>query len=58
MSDHHHGAPANPYLEKRRNGVATAELEARVKKIEALIISKGQIDQIVDTIGSVLKQVA
>lgn len=41
MSDHHHGAPANPYLEKRRNGVATAELEARVKKIEALIISKG-----------------
>ena len=38
---HHHNAPASPYLEKRRDGVATAELEARVKKIEDLIVSKG-----------------
>lgn len=49
MSDHHdhdhdhHGAPPNPYLEKRRSGVETAVLEARVKKMEALLIDKGLV---------------
>jgi nitrile hydratase subunit alpha len=53
MSDHHdhdhdhnhehHGAAPNPYLEKRRSGVETAVLEARVKKMEALLIDKGLV---------------
>ena len=38
---HNHDAPPNPYLEKRRNGVETAELEARVKKIEDMLVGKG-----------------
>ena len=38
---HKHDAPPNPYLEKRRNGPETAELEARVKRIESLLIEKG-----------------
>lgn len=50
---HHHDAPPNPYLEKRRNGVETAELEQRVKKIEDMLVSKGLItpealDRLVD----------
>ena len=43
MSGHHehHSAPANPYLEKRRNGEQTAKLEARTKQLEDLLVSKG-----------------
>jgi len=42
--DHdHHGAPPNPYLEKRRSGVETAVLDARVKKMEALLVDKGLV---------------
>ncbi len=46
MSDHHHpghAAPPNPYLEKRRNGVETAELEARVAEIENLLVEQGLV---------------
>ena len=51
--DHHHNAPPNPYLEKRRNGPETAELDKRVKAIEDLLVSKGVIttealDRLVD----------
>ncbi len=50
---HAHDAPPNPYLEKRRNGEETAALEARVKAIEDLVVSKGLVttaalDRIVD----------
>ena len=38
---HKHDAPPSPYLEKRRDGPETAELEARVKRIESLLIEKG-----------------
>ena len=38
---HNHNAPPNPYLEKRRNGPETKELEARVGRIESLLIEKG-----------------
>jgi nitrile hydratase len=43
MSEHHdhHSAPANPYLEKRRNGEQIAKLEARTKQLEDLLVSKG-----------------
>ena len=47
MSDHHHGhhhdAPPSPYLEKRRNGVETAELDARVRRMERLLVDKGLV---------------
>ncbi|MGE0487207.1 MAG: nitrile hydratase subunit alpha [Gammaproteobacteria bacterium] len=53
MSDHHdhaqgehahgHGAPRNPYLDKRRNGEETAVLEARVKAIEDMLVDKGLV---------------
>ena len=44
MSEHHHhNAPPNPYLEKRRNGEETAVLEARVKDIEDLLVEKGLV---------------
>lgn len=41
--DHHHDAPPSPYLEKRRNGVETAELEARVRRMEQLLVEKGLV---------------
>ncbi|MEX2480922.1 MAG: nitrile hydratase subunit alpha [Gammaproteobacteria bacterium] len=40
---HHHDAPPSPYLEKRRSGVETAELEARVKKMESLLVDRGLV---------------
>lgn len=51
--DHHHDAPPNPYLEKRRNGPESAELESRVEAIESLLVEKGVVtpealDKIVD----------
>jgi len=39
--EHKHSAPANPYLEKRRNGEDTENLERRVAEIESLLIEKG-----------------
>ena len=44
-SNHKHSEPANPYLEKRRNGEETSELEKRVSDIEALLISKGIVSK-------------
>ena len=44
-SNHKHSEPANPYLEKRRNGEETSELEKRVSEIEALLISKGIVSK-------------
>ncbi len=42
MSDHHHhSAPVNPYLEKRRSPEQTAALEARTRAMEELLVSKG-----------------
>ena len=51
--DHHHNAPPNPYLEKRRNGPETQELEARIGAIESLLVDKGVVtpealDKIID----------
>ena len=51
--DHHHNAPPNPYLEKRRNGPETKELEARIGAIENLLVEKGVVttealDKIID----------
>ena len=51
--DHHHNAAPNPYLEKRRDGPETAELDKRVKAIEDLLVDKGVIttealDRLVD----------
>lgn len=44
MSEHHHHhAATSPYLEKRRDGEQTAVLEARVKAIEDLLVSKGLV---------------
>ena len=44
MSEHHHHhAATSPYLEKRRAGEQTAVLEARVKAIEDLLVSKGLV---------------
>ncbi len=44
MSEHHHHhAATSPYLEKRRDGERTAVLEARVKAIEDLLVSKGLV---------------
>ena len=42
-AEHHHDAPPNPYLEKRRNGEETAKLEQRVKAMEELLIGKGLV---------------
>ena len=44
-SNHKHSEPASPYLEKRRNGEETSELEKRVSDIEALLISKGIVSK-------------
>ena len=51
--DHHHDAPPNPYLEKRRSGPETKELEARIGAIENLLVDKGVVttaalDKIID----------
>ena len=43
--NHKHSEPANPYLEKRRNGEETSKLEKRVSEIEALLISKGIVSK-------------
>ena len=43
MSTHHHDAPPNPYLEKRRDGEDTAKLTERVQAIEDLLVSKGVV---------------
>ena len=40
---HSHNAPPNPYLEKRRSGEETKVLNARVNKIEDLLIDKGVV---------------
>ena len=40
---HSHDAPPNPYLEKRRNGQETAQLEQRVASIESLLVDKGVV---------------
>ena len=38
---HRHNAPANPFLEKRRNAAQTGALQARTRRLEDLLISKG-----------------
>ena len=47
MSDghdhHHHNAPPNPYLERRRDAEETAALAQRVGAIESLLIEKGLV---------------
>jgi nitrile hydratase len=46
MSEHHHhNAPPNPYLERHRSAAETAALEARVKKLEALLTEKGLVSK-------------
>lgn len=50
---HHHNAPVNPYLEKRRNGEETESLARRTQAIEDLLVKKGVVtsealDRIVD----------
>ena len=42
---HDHDAPANPFLEKRRNAVETEALEARSRRLEDLLISKGIVSK-------------
>jgi len=37
---HHHNAPPNPFLEKRRNAAETGVLEERTRKLEELLVSK------------------
>ena len=51
--DHHHDAPANPYLERRRSPAETEALEARVVRLETLLTAKGVVakdalDKLVD----------
>ena len=50
---HDHNAPANPFLEKRRNAAETEVLEARTGRLEDLltskgIVSKGALDKLVE----------
>ena len=42
---HDHDAPANPFLEKRRNVAETEALEARSRRLEDLLISKGIVSK-------------
>ncbi len=42
---HDHGAPANPFLEKRRNAAETETLAARSRKLEDLLVSKGIVSK-------------
>ena len=42
---HGHNAPANPFLEKRRNAAETEVLAARSRKLEYLLISKGIVSK-------------
>lgn len=50
---HHHDAPRNPYLEKRRTAAETRALEERVRALEEAltgrgVVSKATLDRIVD----------
>ena len=50
---HDHDAPANPFLEKRHNAAETEVLEARTRRLEDLltskgIVSKGALDKLVE----------
>ena len=42
---HRHNAPANPFLEKRRNAAQTGALQARTRRLEDLLISKGIVSK-------------
>ncbi len=42
---HRHNAPANPFLEKRRNAAQTGALQARTRRLEDLLISKGLVSK-------------
>ncbi len=42
---HDHNAPANPFLEKRRNAAETEALAARSRKLEDLLVSKGIVSK-------------
>ncbi len=42
---HDHDAPANPFLEKRRNAAETEALEARTRRLEDLLIGKGIVSK-------------
>jgi len=42
---HAHTAPPNPYLEPRRSAAETQALEARVAKLEQLLIDKGIVSR-------------
>ncbi len=42
---HDHNAPANPFLEKRRNAAETQVLETRTRRLEDLLISKGIVSK-------------
>ncbi len=42
---HDHGAPANPFLEKRRNAAETETLAARSRKLEDFLVSKGIVSK-------------
>ena len=42
---HDHNAPANPFLEKRRNAAETEVLEARTRRLEDLLTSKGIVSK-------------
>lgn len=42
---HRHNAPANPFLEKHRNAAQTGALQARTRRLEDLLISKGIVSK-------------
>ena len=42
---HRHNTPANPFLEKRRNAAQTGALQARTRRLEDLLISKGIVSK-------------
>ena len=42
---HDHNAPANPFLEKRRNAAETETLAARSRKLEDFLVSKGIVSK-------------
>jgi nitrile hydratase len=42
---HDHNAPANPFLEKRRNAAETEVLVARSRRLEDLLVSKGIVSK-------------
>ena len=42
---HHHDAPRNPYLEKRRTDTETNVLEERVRRLEEALTSRGVVSK-------------